>query len=109
MGYAWCLGLLFVIFRFSGVEKEENTVRKPRAPRPRSRTDEQYLKRLGKKVAIMRSAAGYTPDEFATAAGLHRSFFRKLESGEANPSVLVLKAIAETLQVDILLLLPSLR
>lgn len=75
--------------------------------RQRSKTDEAYLKKLGRKVMTARIESRIATDNVATLAGLDRSYYRKIESGTVNPSTLALLAIANVLGVEVTDLLPS--
>jgi transcriptional regulator with XRE-family HTH domain len=75
-------------------EEKPNT-----APKPRAWGDEAYLRKLGRRLVKLRVAANLSPDQLAKKAGVHRSFYRKCEAGVANPSTLILKAIATALKI----------
>jgi len=75
--------------------------RPARTPRPRSNADDKFLKRLGRRTAKLRIASRLTREELAAKAHVHDSFIRKLESGDGNPSALVLRALAEALHVSL--------
>lgn len=81
------------------------TDRAPRSARPRSAADDEFLRRLGRRVGSLRIQAALTREELAARSDVHDSFLRKLEAGNANPSALVLKALAEALGVKLSLLL----
>lgn len=52
---------------------------------------------LGRKVRDLRKATGVGPDEFARVHGWNRDVWRRIEAGEANPSLSTLVRIAAAL------------
>ncbi len=62
---------------------------------------------FGKKLAEARRAAGLTQQELADKAGVHISHVQRIEAGTSQPTVDVLKRLAEALQVSIDLLVFS--
>ena len=58
-----------------------------------------FVRTVAANVRALRTLAGLTLAELATAAGLGKSTLAQLESGKANPSVETLWAIAAALQV----------
>jgi len=57
-------------------------------------------KQLGQKVKDLRLRAGYSQEELAGKAGLHRTYMSDIERGERNVSVENIKKIADALNVD---------
>ena len=57
-------------------------------------------KQLGKKIKELRLCAGYSQEELASKAGLHRTYMSDIERGERNVSVENIKKIADALNVD---------
>ena len=64
---------------------------------------------VGKKIRRLREETGLSQDNFAAEVGLDRSNYGKVERGERNLSTLNLIRIADTLNVDVGELMPSLR
>jgi transcriptional regulator with XRE-family HTH domain len=62
---------------------------------------------FGKKLAEARRAAGLTQQELADKAGVHISHVQRIEAGTSQPTVDVLKRLAEALRVSIDLLVFS--
>jgi transcriptional regulator with XRE-family HTH domain len=62
-------------------------------------TVDTFVRAVATNVRALRTQAGLTLAELATAAGLGKSTLAQLESGKANPSVETLWAIAAALQV----------
>ena len=77
--------------------------RRSRKPKPRTAADQQALKQLGRRIAALRVEARpkLSADDLASKAGLARSYYRKLEQGIANPSALVLIALARALKCSV--------
>jgi transcriptional regulator with XRE-family HTH domain len=56
---------------------------------------------LSRQLKTFRSEAGLTQQMLADRSGIYRTYLSRIESGEANPSIGVLIAIAETLDVEL--------
>lgn len=56
------------------------------------------LQKLGNKIREYRLAKGYSQEELAFRAGLHRAYIGGVERGERNITVLTLEKIAEALE-----------
>ncbi len=57
-------------------------------------------KQLGQKIKDLRLRAGYSQEELAGKANLHRTYMSDIERGERNVSVQNIKKIADALGVD---------
>ncbi len=57
-------------------------------------------KQIGQKIKDLRLRAGYSQEELAGKAGLHRTYMSDIERGERNVSVENIKKIADALNVD---------
>jgi transcriptional regulator with XRE-family HTH domain len=57
-------------------------------------------KQLGQKIKDLRLRAGYSQEELAGKANLHRTYMSDIERGERNVSVENIKKIADALGVD---------
>lgn len=64
---------------------------------------------LGARIRQIRSAHGFSQEDFAAHAGLDRAYYGGVERGERNVSVLNLIKIAQALQVEVGELFPPLR
>ena len=49
----------------------------------------------------LREAAGYSQEGFAAAASIDRTYYSKIERGNANVSLLIIAKIARTLGVKL--------
>jgi transcriptional regulator with XRE-family HTH domain len=58
-------------------------------------------KTFGARVRELRTLRGYTQEDLAERAGFFRTYMSRIETGEANPTLTVLYAIAGSLQVDV--------
>lgn len=58
-------------------------------------------KRLGMNVRTLREARGWSQEELAFEAGLHRTYISQVERGIRNPTITVVEKIAGALGVPI--------
>lgn len=58
-------------------------------------------RRLGKRVRVLRVTRGWTQENLAEAAGVHRNYIGGIERGEINMSVVNLEKIARGLGVNV--------
>jgi transcriptional regulator with XRE-family HTH domain len=63
--------------------------------------DLELASRLGRNIRQLREARALTQDQVAQLAGLPRSTWASLESGAANPTLVVLNRVAHALQVSL--------
>jgi transcriptional regulator with XRE-family HTH domain len=56
---------------------------------------------LSRQVKSFRSEAGLTQQALAEKCGIYRTYLSRIESGDANPSVSVLVALASALNVEL--------
>lgn len=59
------------------------------------------LRRLGRNVKRLREAKGWSQEELADQAGLHRTYVSGVERGIRNPTVTVLAKLAHGLSVTV--------
>ncbi len=57
--------------------------------------------RVGRNLKRLRAEKGWSQEEFADQAGLHRTYVSGLERGVRNPTVTVLEKLARTLAVTV--------
>jgi DNA-binding XRE family transcriptional regulator len=70
--------------------------------RPATVTDRNdTCRRLGKRLRVLRVTRGWTQENLAEAAGVHRNYIGGVERGEINMSVVNLEKIARGLGVDV--------
>ena len=68
-----------------------------------------YLRILGENIRVLRTELGYTQEQLAELANLHRTYIGAIERGDRNVSINNIVAIANALTVKphILLLFPE--
>lgn len=63
-------------------------------------------KQIGENIKKAREKAGKTQEEIAQEAGIHVSYYSRIERGVVNPSIEVLESIAKVLKVKSSVILP---
>ncbi|MBV9436990.1 MAG: helix-turn-helix transcriptional regulator [Acidobacteria bacterium] len=76
-------------------------------PAPLARQDSDYLRLLGESVRSARTHKGMTRKMLAANSGVSERFLAQLENGTGNASILVLRQIAEALDLPVETLLPD--
>lgn len=61
----------------------------------------EKIKIIGKKVRELRHEKGYTQERAANEAGMSPYYLRRIEYGNANPTIGVLYKLAQVYDVDI--------
>ena len=88
-----------------------NRTKKREKAAPASQTlsadDEQFAADVGKLVRRGRAKRGITRRQLAGDSGISERYLAQIESGQGNPSVIVLKAIAEAFEMPAADLLPA--
>jgi DNA-binding XRE family transcriptional regulator len=56
---------------------------------------------LSRQVKAFRAEAGMTQQALAEGCGIYRTYLSRIESGDANPSIGVLIALANTLNIEL--------
>ena len=56
---------------------------------------------FGKRVRTLRAQEGYSQEEFAQEAGIDRSYYGRIERGEANPTLRNIAAIASVFGISV--------
>ena len=56
---------------------------------------------LSRQVKTFRAEAGLTQQALAERCGIYRTYLSRIESGDANPSVSVLTALANALNIEL--------
>lgn len=57
--------------------------------------------RVGRNLRRLRLQKGWSQEEFADRAGLHRTYVSGIERGVRNPTVTILDQLAATLKVSV--------
>lgn len=60
-----------------------------------------FKKVVGKQVKKLRLKAGLTQDVLSERCGIYRTYLSRIEAGSANPTLLVMIALASTLDVHV--------
>ena len=55
--------------------------------------------RLGKNISRLREAKGWSQEDYADRAGIHRTYVSDIERGRRNPTVTVIEKLAKPLEV----------
>lgn len=63
--------------------------------------DMDFKKILGLRVSRLRHDAGLTQEALAARCGIYRTYLSRIEAGMANPTILVVAALAVALHVPI--------
>jgi len=58
-------------------------------------------KKFGKRLRALREARGWSQEEFADRAGLHRTYVSAVERGVRNPTLSVLERLAKALGIKL--------
>ncbi len=57
--------------------------------------------RLGSRIRILRRKRGWTQVEMADALGIDRSYLSEIETGKKDPSLTILKTIADGFELTL--------
>jgi len=63
--------------------------------------EDRILIRFGDKVKKLRKANGWSQEELAKRAGLHRTYIGSIERSERNVSLINIEKIAKALDVNV--------
>jgi transcriptional regulator with XRE-family HTH domain len=56
--------------------------------------------RLGRNVRRLREAKGWSQEDYADRAGIHRTYVSDIERGKRNPTVTVVEKLAKPLEIE---------
>ena len=84
-----------------------NLREKPRTAGSIDRAEMAFALEIGRCVRLGRAKRGMTRRQLAQGSGASERYLAQIESGAGNPSIIVLRSIADALDVPILELLPS--
>jgi transcriptional regulator with XRE-family HTH domain len=56
---------------------------------------------FGERIRALRLARGLTQDDLAAHCGLFRTYMSRIETGQANPTLTMVHALATSLEVDV--------
>lgn len=57
--------------------------------------------RLGRSVRRLREEKGWSKEDYADRAGIHRTYVSEIERGRRNPTITVLEKLAGPLGVEL--------
>ena len=77
-----------------------------RAPDPEHFDQQAFAAAVGRLVRLARAKRGMTRRQLAQGSGASERYLAQIESGQGNPSVIMLRSIAEALDVPIIELIP---
>ncbi len=60
-----------------------------------------FYQRLGVKIARGRKLQGLTQEDLSLLAGIDRAYIARIETGRANPSIMILNKIARVLRLKV--------
>jgi XRE family aerobic/anaerobic benzoate catabolism transcriptional regulator len=86
---------------------EANASESDKRAAPTQRADDgAFVAAIGRLVRLARAKRGVTRRQLAHDSGASERYLAQIESGQGNPSVIILRSIAEALDVPIIELLP---
>jgi transcriptional regulator with XRE-family HTH domain len=56
--------------------------------------------RLGRNVRRLRAERGWSQEDYADRAGIHRTYVSDIERGRRNPTITILEKLAKPLGVE---------
>jgi XRE family transcriptional regulator, aerobic/anaerobic benzoate catabolism transcriptional regulator len=77
-----------------------------RATQTQRADDDAFVAAIGRLVRLARAKRGVTRRQLAHDSGASERYLAQIESGQGNPSVIILRSIAEALDIPIIELLP---
>src|SRR3954447_17937255 len=84
-----------------------NTLESNEIPDVSGRGDTAFAAEIGRMVRLGRAKRGMSRRELAQASATSERYLAQIESGAGNPSVLVMRAIADALEMPMFELLPQ--
>ena len=81
----------------TALHRVQRAARPPSKQRRANPRDDAYLRILAQKIRAARAQRGMTRNDLAADSGVSLRFLAQLESGQANPSILVLRRIASAM------------
>ena len=67
----------------------------------RDKVEAEYLKELGKRIKAKRKEKGIKQVDLGYACDIEKQSMSRIEAGNTNPSILLLRKIAEILGVNL--------
>ncbi len=63
--------------------------------------NKEYLQQIGNNLRKIRNKVGFSQQELADNSNVAKSTIQRIEKGELNPSIILLKNISEAMNVDL--------
>lgn len=63
--------------------------------------NKEYLQQIGNNLRKIRNKAGFSQQELADNSNVAKSTIQRIEKGELNPSVILLRNISDAMNVDL--------
>src|SRR5919109_1504440 len=79
---------------------------KTKASVPANERDDAFVAAVGRLVRLARAKRGMTRRQLAEESGASERYLAQIESGQGNPSVIILKSVADALEIPVVELLP---
>lgn len=67
----------------------------------REKEEAEYLKKLGKRIKSLRKEKGVKQVDLAYSCDIEKQSMSRIEAGNTNPSILLLRKISELLGVTV--------
>src|SRR6188768_324152 len=84
-----------------------NTIDTPETLSVTGRADAAFVGDIGRMVRLGRAKRGMSRRQLAQESGTSERYLAQIESGAGNPSVLVMRSIADALEIPLFELLPQ--
>src|SRR3954471_2920721 len=95
-----------IVEQFALPDLKAKTKRDARGPAAEPPDHAVFVTGIGRLVRLSRAKRGMTRRQLAQESGASERYLAQIESGQGNPSVLILKSIAQALDVPVIELLP---
>lgn len=63
--------------------------------------DNEFLKKIGHKIKVLRTIRGYSQDDLVNAINIDKSYYSKVERGLTNVTLTYLKHLADFLEIEL--------
>jgi len=63
--------------------------------------EQRFLRAIGRRIRQLRTAKGWSQEEFANRCGLHRTYISTMEQGRRNLAALNLRAVARAFKITL--------
>jgi len=63
--------------------------------------EQRFLRAIGRRIRQLRTAKGWSQEDFANRCGLHRTYISTMEQGRRNLAALNLRAVARAFKITL--------